>query len=60
MADTLKPYSVITDFITGKEIPNVGAEENRQAVEHFLVEEKGYLKAEIEIDVEISGLVSFA
>lgn len=58
MADSLKPYTVITDFITGKEIPNVGAEENRQAVEYFLVEEKGYLKAEIEIDVEIEMIVA--
>jgi hypothetical protein len=24
---------MITDFVTGKEIPNVGAEENRQMVE---------------------------
>jgi hypothetical protein len=53
VADSLKPYTVITDFVTGKEIPNVGAEENRQVVEHFLVEQKGYLKSEIEIDGEI-------
>ena len=58
MADSLKPYTVITDFVTGEEIPNVGAEENRQAVEHFLVEEKGYLKAEIEIDAEIEMTVA--
>jgi hypothetical protein len=58
VADSLKPYTVITDFITGKEIPNVGAEENRQAVAHFLVEEKGYSKAEIEIDVEIEMIVA--
>jgi len=56
--DTLKPYTVIRDFITGKEITNVGAEENRQVVEHFLVEEKGYLKDEIEIDVDIEMIVT--
>jgi len=49
---------MITDFVTGEEIPNIGAEENRQALEHFLVEQKGYLKAEIEIDAEIKMTVT--
>ena len=53
MADTLKPYSMIIDFVTGKEIPNVGAEENRQLVEKFLVNEKGYARKDIEVDVAI-------
>lgn len=53
MSDTPKPYSMITDFITGKEIPNVGAEENRQQVAQFLVAEKGFLKEDIEVDVDI-------
>ena len=53
MSDTLKPYSMITDFVTGKEIPNVGAEENRQMVEQFLVNEKGFLKEDIAVDVDI-------
>jgi hypothetical protein len=49
---------MITDFITGREIPNIGAEENRQAVAHYLVEEKGYLKTEIEIDAAIEMTVA--
>ena len=53
MASTLKPYSMITDFVSGKEIPNVGAEENRQRVERFLVNAKGYSKEDIAVDVEI-------
>ena len=53
MSDTLKPYSMITDFVTGREIPNVGAEENRQAVEKFLVNAKGYAREDIEVDVPI-------
>jgi hypothetical protein len=53
MSDTLKPYSMITDFVTGKEIPNVGAEENRQMVERFLVAEKGFSKEDIAVDVDI-------
>ncbi len=44
---------LIKDYITGKEIPNIGAEENRQAVEKYLVEKKGYQKADIEIDAPL-------
>ena len=53
MTKTLKPYSMITDFVTGKEIPNVGAEENRQVVEKFLVFQRGYTKEDIEVDVDL-------
>ena len=53
MPDTLKPYSMITDFVTGKEIPNIGAEENRQMLEQFLVNEMGYSKEDIAVDVDI-------
>ena len=58
MSETLKPYSTLIDFVSGKEIPNIGAEENRQVVERFLVEEKGYLKEDIAIDVDIEMLVA--
>ena len=58
MPDTLKPYTTLIDFVSGKEIPNIGAEENRQAVERFLVEEKGYLKEDIAIDVDIEMTVA--
>lgn len=44
----------IVDFITGRTVPNVGAEENRQAVERFLVEEKGYARTEITVDAPIA------
>lgn len=53
MSDVQKPLEMITDFITGKEIPDTGAEGNRQAVERYLVEEKGYTPDEIEVDVPI-------
>jgi len=49
---------MITDYITGKEVPNIGAEENRQAVERFLVVAKGYLKEDIEVDVDIELTVA--
>ena len=58
MTKTLKPYSMITDFVTGKEIPNVGAEENRQMVQKFLVNHKGYAKEDIEVDVDIVITIS--
>ena len=32
----------LVDYITGKTVANVGAEANRQAVERFLVQKKGY------------------
>ena len=58
MTETLKPYTMITDFITGREVPNVGAEENRQLVEKFLVSEKGYLKEDIQVDVDLDITVA--
>ncbi len=58
MAEISKPYTMITDFVTGREVPNVGAEENRQAVEEVLVKEKGYLKEDIQVDVDIAITVA--
>jgi hypothetical protein len=58
MPDSLKPYTLITDFITGKQIPNIGAEENRQMVERFLVAEKGYSKEDVAVDVDIEITVA--
>ena len=48
-----KPYEMITDFITGKQVPNIGAEETRQQAERFLVENKGYGKEDIEVDADL-------
>jgi len=58
MSDTPKTYTLITDFISGKEIPNVGAEENRQRVAQFLVKAKGFSKEDIEVDVDIEMSVA--
>ena len=58
MSKTIKPYTMVTDFVTGKDVPNIGAEENRQAIERFLVERKGYLKEDIQIDVDIEMTVT--
>jgi len=43
----------IMDYLTGNEIPNVGAEMNRQSVARFLVEQKGYEKDDVAPGVEI-------
>jgi len=50
---------VIVDFITAEQVPNVGAETNRQQVERYLIEVKGYRREDVivgaPIDVEIDG-----
>ena len=58
MPETLKPYQTIVDFISGRQVPNIGAEENRQALERFLVEQKGYLKTDIEVDVDLEMTIA--
>ncbi|MDL2268379.1 type I restriction enzyme HsdR N-terminal domain-containing protein [Desulfosarcina sp. OttesenSCG-928-A07] len=45
---------MIIDYITGKAVPHIGAEANRQKVERYLVEEKGYLRNEVWVDMPIS------
>jgi hypothetical protein len=57
MTTIQKPYEMIVDFITGEQIPNIGSEENRQQLEKFLITEKGYDKADIQVDADI--VVSF-
>jgi len=49
---------MITDYLSGREIPNIGAEENRQTVMQFLVEAKGYSKDDITADVNIEIMVA--
>jgi hypothetical protein len=53
-----KPYKMIQDFATGKQVPDIGPEGNRQDVERFLVEQKGYDKADLEIDVPMDMTVA--
>ena len=47
------PHDTLVDYITGETVPDVGAEGNRQAVERFLVERKGYLRSDIAVDLEV-------
>jgi hypothetical protein len=45
---------IIVDFITGQSVPHVGPEINRQRVERYLVEERGYHREEILVDAPIA------
>ena len=42
---------IIKDFITGKAVRNVGPQIAKQDVEQFLVNEKGFSKNDIQVDV---------
>jgi hypothetical protein len=53
-ADGQKTYDWITDFVSGRRVPNIGAEEHRQAVEEFLVKDRGYPLESIGVDVDLS------
>lgn len=43
----------IEDYITGEKIPLKGPEANRQMVERFLVDQKGYRKKDVQVDADI-------
>ena len=58
MTDVKKSHEMITDFITGEMVPDIGAEANRQDVERFLVNEKGFSKEDIKVDVDIELVVA--
>jgi len=58
MSNTLKPFTTLTDFVTGRLVPNIGAEENRQLLERHLVERKGYAREDIEVDVPIEMVIA--
>jgi hypothetical protein len=50
----------VKDYLTGKQIADVGAEANRQAVERFLVETKGYQAGAIIVDAPLEFKVAGA
>jgi len=53
MSDIIKPFNYIADFVTGKKVPEIGSEANRQKVERFLVENRGYDREDVEVDVDV-------
>jgi len=54
----VKTLDTITDYVTGREVPHIGAEANRQAFERILVELKGFSKEDIEVDVPLNLVVA--
>ena len=44
----------VVDYVTGEQLPDIGAEANRQMVERFLVEQKGFSKQEIQVNWPIA------
>jgi hypothetical protein len=54
MEKNMGEIQTVIDFVTGRELPLVGSEENRQAVEKFLVEQKGFSKSDIEVGVRMA------
>jgi len=53
MLDKGKNYEMLEDYVTGKQVPNVGIEEIRQHLEQYLVEVKTYQKEDIRVDADI-------
>ena len=41
-------YGVLQDYLTGEELPDTDDERNRQQLARFFVEQKGYLRSELE------------
>ena len=53
MNDNQTNPDMIVDYITGETVPNMGAEINRQQLERYLIEEKGYRREDILVDAPI-------
>lgn len=53
MPTNFSNQQVITDFVTGKSVLDIGPEANRQAVEKYLVNEKGYDRTQIVVDMDL-------
>jgi len=58
MTEKVKPVPTVVDFVTGEQVPDMGAEANRQAVERILVNELGYEKKDVAVDVDIEMSIS--
>jgi hypothetical protein len=56
MPDGSPPW--IEDFITGRRMADVGPEANRQALERYLVEIKGYRREDIRVDAPLEIVVA--
>ncbi len=50
MTEAPRQVDEVIDYVTGERVPDIGSEANRQAVERFLVEEKGWRREQIHVD----------
>lgn len=55
--DPDQKHDFLVDIITGKMVPDIGAEANRQKVERLLVEIKRFRPEEVEVDAPIAFTV---
>ena len=58
MTADINGYEMITDFVTGQTLPNVGAETNRQMVEKYLVQRKGFNPGDIHVNLPIAVTIN--
>ena len=54
MMNAPTPPQSLSDYVTGTVVADSGCEQNRQAVERFLVDELGYEKGDIRVDFPIA------
>jgi len=54
MVADINNFETITDFVTGRVLPNVGVEANRQLVEKFLVNRKGFTAGDIHVNFPLT------
>ncbi len=54
MTADINNSETITDFVTGRVLPNVGAEANRQLVEKFLINRKGFAAGDIHVNFPLT------
>jgi len=54
MVADINNFETITDFVTGRVLPNVGVEANRQLVEKFLVNRKGFTAGDINVNFPLT------
>ncbi len=58
MMEKEKTLATLIDFVTGLKVLDIGAEANRQNVERFLVNYKGFAKNDIEADADIEIMIA--
>ncbi len=58
MIEDVADMGMITDYITGHSVPDIGAEANRQAVERYLIDDRGYHRRDIRVDTPVELVIA--